>query len=145
MTRVFPRLMSHFLAMSRSLSAGPTRMGAISPFAPASMAAINAVSSQGCATAVGTGSRPRHLSRSASYFPVPVVRFMIPRMRPGEPGDQLAAAASRFLQEKCEDDSQADAVQQGFERRLIVLKAAARRRRRCPPREASQTPARARR
>ena len=47
--------------ISRILAAGPTRIGVISPFAPASMAPASAVSSQGCTTAVATGSRLRHL------------------------------------------------------------------------------------
>ena len=54
-------------------------MGVINPFAPASMAPANADSSQGCATAVTTGSRSLHRSSSCSYFPVPDFPVMIPR------------------------------------------------------------------
>ena len=61
------------------LPAGPTRMGVISPFAPASTAPASADSSQGCATAVGTGSRGRHRSSSCSYLPVPGCPVMVPR------------------------------------------------------------------
>ena len=42
------------------------------PCAPASTAPASAECSHGCATAVGTASRLRHRSSSASYLPVPV-------------------------------------------------------------------------
>ena len=70
---VLPRSRPLFFATSRIFAAGPTRIGVISFFAPASSAPARAVSSQGCATAVGTGSRLRQRSSSASYLPVPVV------------------------------------------------------------------------
>ena len=45
----------------------------MSPLFAASTAAESAVTSQGWATAVGTGSRLLHLANSCSYFPLPVV------------------------------------------------------------------------
>ena len=67
------------------LAAGPTRIGMISPFAPASSAPASAVASQGCATAVGIGSRLRQRSSSCSYFPVPVSRVIsCPPLLPGQ-------------------------------------------------------------
>ena len=71
--RVLPSWMPAAFATSRIFAAGPTRIGTISPFWPASIAAASAVSSHGCATAVGTGSRLRQRSSSASYLPVPVM------------------------------------------------------------------------
>ena len=58
-------------ATSRIFAAGPTRIGVISFFSPASMAPASAEASQGCATAVGTGSSSAQRFRSCSYFPVP--------------------------------------------------------------------------
>ena len=60
------------LAVSAILAAGPTRIGTISFFCAASTAPVSADASHGYATAVGTGSRLRHRSSSASYLPVPV-------------------------------------------------------------------------
>ena len=65
--------------------------------------------SQGCATAVGTGSRLRQRSSSCSYFPVPVSEFMMSsRQLPGP----AARRRSGLFQEEREHDRQADAVQQ---------------------------------
>ena len=60
-------------AISRIFAAGPTRIGTINPFAPASIAPASAVASQGYATAVGTGVETCARASSRSYFPVPVV------------------------------------------------------------------------
>ena len=65
---VLPRSRPLFFATSRIFAAGPTRMGVISCFAPASSAPARAVSSHGCTTAVGTGSRLRHRSSRARTF-----------------------------------------------------------------------------
>src|SRR6478609_9353416 len=93
-------------ASSWILFAGPTRIGCINPLSPASIAPASAVSSHGCATAVGTGSRPLHLTSSCSYFPVPDVRRMVSSF--GEPDGRLDRAP-RFLQEERQNDRQADA------------------------------------
>src|SRR6185503_12871761 len=90
----------------------------MSPLSPASTAPARAVCSHGWATAVGTGSRPRHLASSASYFPVPGVRSMVlscsvafrPPNRP-----------SGFLQEERQKNGEADSEQQRRERRLVVF------------------------
>ena len=71
-----PRSMPLCFATSSILAAGPTRMGVISPLAPASSAAASAVDSQGWATAVGIGSRLRQRASTCSYFPVPCSRVM---------------------------------------------------------------------
>ena len=72
------------------------------PFSPASIAPASAVSSQGWATAVGTGSRLRHLASSASYFPVPVARFMAPDRQQGayqHSGGETLDEQRRMLQD----------------------------------------------
>src|SRR5262245_12233175 len=79
--RVEPSASPARFATAAILSDGPTRIGVISPFAPASMAPPSAVSSHGCATAVGMGSRLRHLASSCSYFPVPGSRVMCVSLR----------------------------------------------------------------
>ena len=93
-------------------------------------APASAVSSHGCATAVGTGSRLRHRASSCSYFPVPVSRVMLPRVLP--PGLALARSRRRsgLLEKESENDRQRDAVEQRLERRLVVLERHLRRRRR---------------
>src|SRR5689334_1197842 len=50
---------------------GPTKIGTIRPCRAASTAPDREAASQGCATAVGMGSRAEHLVNSCSYFPVP--------------------------------------------------------------------------
>jgi hypothetical protein len=60
-----------FFAVSSIFATGPTSIGVMSPSSAASSAPASAVSSQGWATAVEIGSRPRHLATSCSYFPVP--------------------------------------------------------------------------
>jgi len=52
------------LAVDSILARGPTRIGMMSPLLVASTAAESAVTSQGCATAVGTGFKLLHLTRS---------------------------------------------------------------------------------
>src|SRR3954469_4608180 len=105
------------VAISRIFDSGPTRIGTISPFSAASTAPASAVRSAGCATAVVTGSRLRHLANSASYFPVPV-RSM---------GSSCSDAARQlyrrtsFLQEKRQQNREPDAEQQRRERRLVVF------------------------
>jgi hypothetical protein len=65
---VLPRS-SVFFATSRSFATALRgRRDGVHPARPVGQA----VSSQGCATAVGTGGRLRHRSSSSSYFPVPV-------------------------------------------------------------------------
>ena len=54
--RVLPEVDAVLPWRSRAIfAAGPTRIGTIRPLAAASIAPASAVSSQGCATAVGTG------------------------------------------------------------------------------------------
>src|SRR5262245_15672477 len=107
--------MPFFLAISWILAAGPTRIGTIRPFWPASIAPSRAVFSHGCATAVGTGSRLRHLSSSASYLPVPVI---VPSCRSrAHPADRW----SRLFQKKQQHNRQGDAEEQRLKRRLVML------------------------
>jgi hypothetical protein len=60
------------LAVAAILATGPTKIGAMIPFLAASTAPDNDVSSQGCATAVGMGSRFWQRVRRRSYLSVPV-------------------------------------------------------------------------
>ena len=60
-----------------SCSPGRPESATMRPFSPASIAPASAVSSQGCAIAVGTGGRLRHRSSTCSYFPVPVDAVMV--------------------------------------------------------------------
>src|SRR5206468_9345310 len=90
----------------------------MSPFSAASIAPASAVSSHGCATAVGTGSRLRHLTSSCSYFPVPDVRSMVSSHSAFDPRPNRGPG---FSQEKGQDDRDTDADEQRRERRLIVL------------------------
>src|SRR4030095_1114514 len=64
------------LAMAAILSAGPTRIGTMIPLSAAATAPDNALASHGCATAVGIGAKPLHLSSNRSYFPVPGCGFI---------------------------------------------------------------------
>ena len=69
--RQLPRSIPCALATSWIFADGPTRIGAITPRAAASMAPASADASHGCATAVAIGSRSRHRRSSCSFFPVP--------------------------------------------------------------------------
>src|SRR5215204_1638543 len=104
-------------ATARIFSSGPTRIGAISPWSPASIAPTSAVASQGCATAVGTGSRPRHLASAASYFPVPEVRVM------GSSCTDVLRPLNRrpgFVEQERQENGERDAGQQRCEGGLVV-------------------------
>src|SRR3954462_9417167 len=105
------------VAISRIFDSAPTRIGTISPFSAASMAPASAVRSAGCATAVVTGSRLRHLASSASYFPVPV-RSMGSSCR--DSARQLNRRA-RFLQEKRQQNRERDTEKEGPKRFLVVF------------------------
>jgi hypothetical protein len=70
-----------------------------------------------CATAVGIGSRPRHRSRSCSYFPVPVSRFMTPCSQ-GNGTRRRADGPSPS--ERGENNGQRHTEQQRRERGLVV-------------------------
>src|SRR5687767_14130453 len=90
----------------------------MSPCSPASTAPASDVSSQGWATAVGTGSRPRHLASSASYFPVPgSVRFMASS---GSDVLRQPDCRSAFFQEERQKNGLAHAEEQRRERRMVV-------------------------
>src|SRR5262245_33546157 len=71
-----PGSMPADLAVASIFSRGPTRIGTISPLSAASSAPARAVVSQGCAIAVGIGSKFLHLSSSSSYLPVPGSEFI---------------------------------------------------------------------
>src|SRR5215831_12950390 len=114
--RTWPRRMPALSATSAIFASGPTRIGRMRPFSPASIAPASAVSSHGCATAVGTGSRLRHLTSSCSYFPVPEV--IVPSHRPSS---RRLNRRPGLFQKKGEDDGDRDAHQERRERRLVVL------------------------
>src|SRR6516165_11181048 len=90
----------------------------MSRFSEASTAPANAVASHGCATAVGTGSRVRHLASSCSYFPVPETRAMFSSC---ECFDRRVNRRPGFFQEEGENDRQADTNKERRERRLVMF------------------------
>ena len=106
-------------AISAIFADGPTRIGAISPCSAASIAPESAVSSHGCATAVGIGSSPWHRSSRCSYLPVPVVCFMTSLvLRSGSGGRRPGPG---FPEDDREDDRETDAPQKRLEGGLEVF------------------------
>ena len=101
---VFARGRSRFVSRSPAiLAAGPTRIGTISPFAPASMRAGQ------CGFLAGVGDGRWHWfqasapSSSCSYFPVPVVLESIgrPRLLPSASGRTAVSAISQAGLPQC--------------------------------------------
>ena len=120
-SRVSPRSMPLRLRRSPG-SSPPGRRGSArsGPSRAASIAPASAVSSHGCATAVGTGSRLRQRSSSCSYFPVPVC--LSHECLAHVTRDRRASRRARFPSGRTSSTiASADAVQQRLERRLVVL------------------------
>ena len=106
---------------SRSSRPGPTRIGVISPFAAASSAPASAVSSHGCATAVGTGSQVAAPFQQLFVFSGSgFSRHIASRWHRDRRRDR-SRRRSRLLEKEGENDRQRHAVEQRLERHLVVL------------------------
>src|SRR5206468_9130658 len=112
------RMMPLARATSRMRGSGPTRIGVMMPKPAAATAPSSDDASQGCATAVATGSRCRQRSSSRSYLPVPTGRSMNFLYSCGA-GD--ASRRPGFVEEEGEHDGERDPDGERRERTLIVL------------------------